>query len=246
VFELRVPHTRYAQAPGGIVDLGTPYGGWSMPPELIEPSWTVYSVGVGGDVSFDLALIERWGVQVRAFDAVEEYVRVAREQAHGDPRLSAHHAAIALRDGPLRMQLTHDPQSHSVSAAGLYDSDRYVELPGRTLSSLMAELGDERVDLLKLDVEGAEYELLPALDLRALGVQVFAVQLHHTGSVRGARRLIADLRRQGYVPIACRPAVKLTFARRELLPSTLEPGARTRRAWARAADRLTPRLPHPR
>jgi hypothetical protein len=31
----------------------------------------------------------------------------------------------------------------------------------------MAELGDERIDLLKIDIEGSAYELLPTLDLRA-------------------------------------------------------------------------------
>jgi hypothetical protein len=51
-----------------------------------------------------------------------------------------------------------------------------------------------------------------------MGVKVFAIQLHHTGSVRKARRLIADLRRSGYEPVACRPSVKLTFVRADLLP----------------------------
>jgi hypothetical protein len=115
------------------------------------------------------------------------------------------------------MQITHHAGSRSVSPAGLYESQQYVELPGRTLPSLMAELGDERIDLLKLDIEGGEYDLLPHLDLRALGVQVFAAQLHHTGTVGAARRLIAGLERDGYAPVGCRSAVKVTFMRTELL-----------------------------
>jgi len=115
------------------------------------------------------------------------------------------------------MQRTHHAGSRSVSPAGLYESDSFIELPGRTLPSLMAELDDERIDLLKLDIEGGEYDVVPTLDLTALGVQIFAVQLHHTGSVADARALIERLRRQGYEPVACRAAVKITFARRELL-----------------------------
>jgi hypothetical protein len=98
------------------------------------------------------------------------------------------------------MQLTHDQGSRSVSSAGLYESEEFIELPGRTLSSLMAELGDDHIDLLKIDVEGSEYELLPTLDLPALGVAIFAVQLHHTGSVAQARRLVEGLRTDGYEP----------------------------------------------
>ncbi len=210
-FEWRVPRIKMREVPG-IVHLGGSYGGWVMPGELIEPSWICYLVGAGGDVSFDLELISRYGVISRSFEAVEDYVVRAREQAGDEPRFSAHHAAIAAVDGPIRMQVTHDPGSLSVSAAHLYDSERFIELPGRSLTSLMAEFGDEHVDLLKIDMEGSEYEVMPTIDLRALGVKIFAIQLHHTGSVRDARRLIAGLRAQGYEPVACRSAVKLTFA----------------------------------
>jgi FkbM family methyltransferase len=215
-FEYQVPRLELSPAPG-LLDLGTSYGGWTVPVELIEPSWVCYCVGVGGDISFDLELICRYGVEVRAFDPVADYVKGAQEQGAGEPRFSAQQVAIATADGPIRMQVTHDPQSLSVSSAGLYESGDFIEVPGRTLPSLMAELGDERIDLLKLDVEGAEYEVLPTIDLRALDVKVFAIQLHHTGSVREARGLIAGLGKQGYEPVACRSAVKVTFALGDLL-----------------------------
>jgi len=217
LFEYEIPHTPMRQAPGGLIELGSPSGGWTLPAGLIEPSWLCYSVGAGADISFDLELISRYGIRVRAFDAVEDYVRLAAEQAGGDPRFSAHHAAIATSDGPLLMQVTHDAQSGSVSSAGLYESHDYIELPGRSLRSLMSELGDDRIDLLKLDIEGGEYEVIPTLDLRALGVKIFAIQLHHTGSVRQARGLIALVRGAGFEPVACRYPVKLTFARSELI-----------------------------
>lgn len=215
-FERQVPRTQMREL-DGLVHLGSSYGGWTLPGSLIEQSWTCYLVGAGGDVSVDLDLIHRYGVSVRSFDAVADYVNRARRDAGGEPGFSAHHAAIATEDGPIRMQVTHDPNSQSVSAAELYDSHDFIELPGRTLRSLMAELGDERIDLLKLDIEGSEYELLPTLDLQALGVKVFAIQLHHTGSVADARSLISRLRDQGYDAVACRSAVKLTFVRRDLI-----------------------------
>jgi FkbM family methyltransferase len=215
-FERQLPRLQMQPAPG-LESLGSAYGGWTIPAELLGPSPLCYCIGAGGDISFDMALIERYGATVRAFDAVAEYVALADEQAGDEPRFSVRQAAIATRDGPLRMQLTHDHSSRSVSPAGLYDSHDFVELPGRTIASLTAELGDERIDLLKLDIEGGEYEVIPSLDLRALGVRVFATQLHHNGSVAQARGLIARLRHEGYEPVACRPVVKLTFARRDLL-----------------------------
>ncbi len=215
-FEHRVPRLELAPVPR-LAHLGSSYGGWIVPDGLVDPSWVCYTVGIGGDITFDLALIERYGATVRAFDAVTGYVEEATADAGGEPRFSAHHAAIASADGPLRMQVTHDLGSRSVSSARLYESTEFVELPGRSLESLMSELGDGRIDLLKLDVEGAEYDLLEQLDLRALGVKVFATQLHHTGSVTAARELIARLSRQGFEPVAVRSAVKITFVDRALL-----------------------------
>jgi len=215
-FEFWLERTRLLAAPG-LIELGSAYGGWIVPGDLIEPPWLCYCVGAGGDVSFDLELIRRYGVTVRAFDPVAEYVESALAQAGGEQRFSAYQAAIAAGDGSLRMQITHDARSRSVSPAGVYESDKFVELPGRSLRSLMSELGDDQVDLLKLDIEGSEYVVLPTIDLVALGVRVFAVQLHHTGTVRRARALIASHRRAGYQPVACRPSVKLTFVRGDLL-----------------------------
>jgi FkbM family methyltransferase len=216
LFEAALERTPLHTGPR-IVEVGSGYGSWPIPEGVVEPSWVCYCVGAGGDVSFDLDLIRRYGATVRAFDPVAAYIDSALAQAQGQARFSAHQAAIAKADGPLRMQLTHDRGSSSVSSAGLYDSDRFVELPGRTLPSLMKELGDERIELLKLDVEGAEYEILPQLDLRRLGVELFAVQLHHTGTVRQARALIGGLAREGYVAVARMPVVKLVFLAEERL-----------------------------
>jgi FkbM family methyltransferase len=214
-FERQMPHT--PMHPIDLKSFGNEYGGWQLPAGLIDSSWTCYMVGAGGDISVDIELARDYGTTVRTFDAVDSYVQSARREANGEPHITVVHAAIATADGPIRMQVTHDPNSSSVSAAKLYDSADYIELPGRTLRSLMDQLGDERIDLLKLDIEGLEYEVLPTVDLHALGVKVFATQLHHTVSVGRARALMADLRRQGYVPVACIPAVKFTFVHSDLL-----------------------------
>jgi FkbM family methyltransferase len=196
------------------VDLGTDYGGWIVPTDSIRPDRVCYSIGAGADISFDLALIRRFGLTVRAVEPVESYVELARARAADVPGFSIRRAALAPYDGPLRMQVTHDPRSESVSAAKLYESNQFLEqVPGRTLPSLLAEMGDERVELLKIDVEGSEYDLVPTLDLDGLGVRVLAVQLHHSGTVTQARGLIRWLGQQRFRPVACRPAVKLTFVR---------------------------------
>jgi FkbM family methyltransferase len=202
---------------GDPVRLGSSYGGWMVPRKVIEQGWTCYCVGAGGDISFDLELIRGFNARVRCIEPDEEYVARAVEQANGEAGFSAHRVAIAVADGPLHMQLTHHPGSRSLSPANLYDTHDFVEIPGRTLQSLATELGDQTIDLLKLDIEGGEYDVMPTIDLRALGVKVFATQLHHNRGVAKARRLIADLDSQGYEAVAIKSSVKLTFAHHDLL-----------------------------
>jgi FkbM family methyltransferase len=215
-FEWRMPRLRRVPI-DGLVDVGTPYGGYMLPADHVGRGWLCYCIGTGADISFEIELIRRWGARVRSFEAVPYFVDQLQTLVAGQPGLTLEHVALAGSDGPLRMQVTHVPGSRSVSAAELYDSDSYIEVPGRTLQSLMAEHGDSRLDLLKMDVEGLEYELLPTLDLRSLGVKILCVQLHHTATVRHAKRLIALLEAAGYELIACRPTVKLTFAHRTLV-----------------------------
>jgi FkbM family methyltransferase len=213
----RVPVTER----GNPQDLGTPYGGWMMPMDVLQPGWRCYCVGAGGDISFDLELARGYQASVFIVEPVEAYVRQAEASIQNVPGIAVCHAALATTDGLVRMQLTHDSASQSVSSANLYDGAHFLEVPGRSLASLMAERGDTSIDLFKLDIEGGEYGLLPQLDLRALGVKVFATQLHHSGSVRDARELISQLEAAGFELVARRPTIKFTFVRRDLLSSRI-------------------------
>lgn len=197
-----------------MVHLGTPYGGWWVPDDLIGPDWLCYSVGAGSDISFDLELIARYGARVRAFDPFEVFGQMAERAAAGDPRFSFHEAAVTATDGPVRMYGRQDDENGSVSAANLYGAGTSFVKRGRSLPSLMDELGDTEVQLLKLDVEGSEYELLPTLDLPAMGVRVLGVELHHNQPASQARELVAGLAARGYVPVWCKHPSTFTFVRR--------------------------------
>jgi FkbM family methyltransferase len=196
-----------------LVSLGTEYGAWDLPDGQIGHDSICYCVGAGGDVSFDLELINRFGALVRCFDPVEAFERKALSDAGGDPRFSFMRIAIATGDGPIRLQEHHSDDSDSVSSAWLYDGDASIEAQGLTIASVMREFGDDKIDLLKLDLEGAEYEVVPTLDLVALDVRILAVQLHHAGGVKDALKLIDAVREQGFRLVAQRPVVKLTFWR---------------------------------
>ena len=214
LFARRMRRIRAAWVPG-LERLGSEYGGWVVPAGMIGSGWLCYSAGAGFDVSFDMALLAR-GARVRAFDPLDIFRDMAVREAGGDPRYSFSEVAIATEDGPVTMFGRQDEEIGSVSAVNLYGVETTHEIPGRALPSLMDEHGDERVDLLKLDIEGSEYEVLDRLDLPSLGVKVLCVELHENASPRRAKSLLGSIAEQGYEIVHTGEESNFTLLSREL------------------------------
>jgi hypothetical protein len=187
---------------GPLTEVGTERGGWMVPAGTINGAWTCYCVGAGSDPGFDLELIRRYGATVRRVDPEEALRREAGPDVATDPRLTVIEATVAPQDG--------------TSESGETTSDGRE--PPRSLRSLMEQLGDQQVQLLKLNIGGDEYGLLETLDLRSLGVRVLLVKLHATRRVDEALRLLERLRSQGYQPVHCTPRAGFTFVGHPSLP----------------------------
>jgi FkbM family methyltransferase len=222
---LRVRHFRraFAKLPveqgWDIAYLGTTYGGWAVPDGVIDADWVCYCVGAGGDISLELELIDRYGCEVVSFDPAEESERAALHAAGDRTRFTFMCVGIAEHDGTMQMWKASDPNHMALSSTNLQRTKETVAVPVRSLSSVMAELQHERIDLLKLALEGLEYDLVPRLDLPALGVKVLSVEFNQLVAPRRAATLVQHIRSQGYVPVAAAalPRTTLTFARTDLV-----------------------------
>ena len=112
-----------------------------------------------------------------------------------------HPLGVAGEDGTLTLHAPPDPTHVSFSPVARKGSDEVVEVPVRTVRSLMHDLEHERVDLIKADIEGAEYGVIA--DLLDRGPQPGQLLLefhHHLPSIPLSRtkKAIADLRDAGY------------------------------------------------
>jgi FkbM family methyltransferase len=189
-----------------VLYLGTPYGGWAVPDGLIGREWVCYCVGAGEDISFELALMDRYDCEVVSFDPSEGSELHAREAAEGRESFRFMRVGVADRDGTMKMWTALEPEHVALSAANLQRTDTAMDVPIRSLPSVMAELGHERIDLLKLAVEGLEYDLVPKLDLSGMGVKVFGLEFTQLRPPAEAGELVRALRSRGYVPIFRNPS----------------------------------------
>jgi FkbM family methyltransferase len=193
-----------------LVLIGSDYGGWAIPAGPIESSWVCYSGGVGKDISFDMGFIERFGCTVHAFDPTPSSVEYVKEAAAGEERFRFHPWGLWSADETLRFYEP-DYSDSNFSIVNLHGTEGYFEADCKTLPTIMRELGHERVDLLKLDIEGAEYEVLESVIGGAVAPTVLCVEFHKVdGSIGAMVDSVRRLRDAGY-PAVCVNGYDVTF-----------------------------------
>jgi len=186
--------------------IGSDYGGYFLDPSKVSPDAVVYSLGIGEDISFDLSLINRLGVKVHAFDPTPKVKTWLTSQVLPD-QFCFHDVGIAHFDGealfytPLRQ----DYVSHSIIQARQY-SRQSIRAPVIRLGTAMRQLGHTRIDILKMDIEGAEYAVLEDVARERIPVGQILVEFHHrlssigTGKTKYTLALLAGCgMRIGYI-----------------------------------------------
>lgn len=172
-------------------------GNWAVLPESLGPDSVVYSFGVGDNISFDLAMIKRFGATVHAFDPTPQSIAWVAGQTL-PPQFRFHDCGISSFDGVLDF---YPPRK----AGGMH----YSQVPrhrlgsppkpvaGRVnrLSTIIKRLGHQHIDVLKLDVEGSEFDSVPELLAAGVPMGQLLVEIHYHFPQHSFRRGL-DLIRQ--------------------------------------------------
>ncbi|MEZ5071177.1 MAG: FkbM family methyltransferase [Bacteroidales bacterium] len=184
------------------VTLGNRYAAWTVCPDFLDAKSLVLSFGAGEDVSFDLALMERTGAEVHVFDPSPASVEWISKQTL-PPGFRFHPYGLAAEEGILSFQ---EPEEPGLKSLKLTERDggsggRMHALPVKRLSGILEELGESRIDVLKMDIEGAEYEVIPDLIREGITVVQLLVEFHHRFPEHGVgktKQAIARLNEAGF------------------------------------------------
>lgn len=154
--------------------------GYLLCPEGFSRDTVVYSCGVGKNVDFDLALIRRFGMTIHAFDPTPRCLEWVQQQAL-PAEFRFHPYGVADYDGTAHF---HPPIREGAPDFTVIEREERgvgpaVEAQVRRLGTLMQELGHSRLDLLKLDIEGAEYPVIADLVNAGLPVSQILIEFHH-------------------------------------------------------------------
>ena len=129
----------------------------------LQPGWTVVDIGacLGGFAVF--AARRAPGIRVHAFEPAPESYRLLCQnlELNGIDNVTAHPAAVAAASGPLTLYTFagHAEQNSMTPTRAQVDS-LAVTVEGLALADLFDRLGLARCDFLKIDCEGAEFDIL--------------------------------------------------------------------------------------
>jgi FkbM family methyltransferase len=184
------------------VHLGSDYGGYAVVLERLAPGALVYSFGLGEDISFDLALLGRLDCRIFGFDPTPRSIAWVRAQ-NPPSAFEVRELGVADYDGVASFAPPKNPEhvSHSLLDGAGADPGARVEFQVRRLSTLMAELGHTSLDLLKMDVEGAEYGVIEDLLRSSLRPPQILLEFHHGMhgiSLSRTEGALTSLRAAGY------------------------------------------------
>ena len=175
--------------PRGFERLGTRYGGWWLYAPALEKPPLLIDCGLGKDISFPKAFLERFGGRAIGIDPNPEALEYSR--AHCPPGMEVRDAALWSEAGNeisfyMPRPLAELPKGADGVSGSLLASHSYAGQDKRTvrttsLGEILSQAGREECDVLKLDIEGAEYAVLEAIcrDGSVRRVRELLVEFHH-------------------------------------------------------------------
>lgn len=180
---------------------GDSYGGWDIRAGQIHGNSIVYSFGIGENASFDLALIERFGLTIHAFDPTPKSIVWVKRQ-NFPQEFILHEYGLAGFDGTVSFNPPENPDhvSHTILNRPATEA-RAIQVPVKRIATVMKELEHREIDLLKMDVEGAEYEVIEDLVKSDIRPRQLLVEFHHRFpevGVEQTKKAVASLRKCGY------------------------------------------------
>lgn len=193
--------------------LGTRYGGWWVDTQAMGPQPLLIDCGLGEDISFPTAFLQRFaGARVIGVDPNPRSLAYCRLHCPSGMEILAN-AFWTTAGETIVFHLPRSQDNLPKGADGvsgsLDPSHEYVEGGERIethtvdLDTLLSRTGRTECDVLKLDVEGAEYALLEALVAsgRIQTARQVLIEFHHGATrhtLEDTRRIVDSLAAAGF------------------------------------------------
>ena len=158
---------------------GNGYGGFYVDPTLVPDNAIVYSFGIGEDISFDKAIIEKHGSKVYGFDPTPKSINYIKNN-NTPEQFYFHPFGIGEKTGTVTFNLPKNKEHVSGSVYGhkLVDESNAVEVLLKEFKDIVNDLGHRHIDVLKMDIEGSEYAVMEGILNSGIPIKQILVETH--------------------------------------------------------------------
>ena len=183
---------------------GNSYGGFYVNTNELNENSIIYSVGIGEDISFDSDIISKFNCKVFAFDPTPKSISWVKNNVLGSNKnFIFHEYGISAKSGFFDFYLPKNTNhvSGSIVKNNNVDISNSIKLEFRTISQVIKELEHDKVDILKIDIEGEEYEVLKSILIENIDISQIVVEFHPNLIKNGrakTKNIIKTLNKSGY------------------------------------------------
>lgn len=159
--------------------LGNSYGGFYVANGSLSINSIVYSIGIGEDVSFDLDIIEKYNCKIFAYDPTPKSVNWVNKNISNN-NFNFFPTGISQEKGSRLFYLPKDNKHVSGSLEKIFtvNEEMAVELEFDTLKNQMIKNNHKKIDLLKMDIEGSEYDVIDSILNEKIEIDQILVEFH--------------------------------------------------------------------
>jgi FkbM family methyltransferase len=191
---------------------------WALPLGALNQDSFVISAGVGTSITFEEDLTSKFRSRIILLDPSPTGVQTMNARGQ-DELIEFSPRGLAKRSGSVSFGLPDRPEEGSFKKGTGSDGLMFTCV---SLSDLLEENKKLKIDLLKIDVEGFEYEIIDSIIENKIHVDIICVEIHHNKvidideTVADAAKLILRVCRNGYV-IVYNKNMDFTFVHNRVL-----------------------------
>jgi FkbM family methyltransferase len=139
----------------------------------------VFDVGANVGDWLEMASATLPEAQFHAFEIIESTFMTLAQRMAGRPGMVLNHCGLANHSGNVKMHVFHASSALSSYVAYPHGSHYEAFCPVKRGDEYAKDQGIERIDLLKIDVEGAEHLVLEGLDALLAGGGIDVIQFEY-------------------------------------------------------------------
>lgn len=159
--------------------LGSKYGAWPIAVDYVGRNPIVFSFGVGRDISFDEAMISRFGATIYAFDPTPLCLEWIENQ-NVPESFKFYPIGVAAADGEAAFLSPARDGYVSFSRAPVRDMAHAKTFRVMSIESIVKFVNGIEPSIIKMDIEGFEYEIVDYLgSVSSLRPLQLLVEFHH-------------------------------------------------------------------